>query len=188
MNLKTMKEYRIWRGMKARCYAPCNKNMGYYQKDNITVCDRWKHSFENFLHDMGHIPADNYSIERIDNLKGYSPDNCCWIPFSKQSRNRRSTIHITYKGKTRTLKEWANVLSINYYTLTKRMKRGIPFEKAIQNNPLRFVEINGKKQYISDWCKELNISVVAVYSRMSKHKIEAKEAILYYMNKGEIKQ
>ena len=90
MNKKSMKEYRIWRAMKARCYSPCNQNDGYYQKENIQVCDRWKNSFQNFLEDMGKIPSNDYSIERIDYRKDYCPENCKWIKFSEQSKNRRT--------------------------------------------------------------------------------------------------
>ena len=183
MNKHELKEYRIWKAMKSRCYAPCNKNMGYYQKDNITVCDRWRYSFENFIADMGKIPGENYSIDRIDNLKGYSPENCRWIPFSKQSRNRRNIINITYQNETRPLKEWARLLGLNYFTLFSRIKDGMPFEEAVRlgSTPKRYIEINGKSQYMSDWCKEIGVTPTAIYSWKHKHGATAKEAVLHYM-------
>lgn len=180
--LKDMKEYRIWQAMKARCYAPCNANMGYYQKDHITVCERWRNDFSAFLEDMGNIPGDDYSIDRIDNMKGYSPENCRWIPMRKQPANRRNVIFVTYRGETCTLKEWARRLNLNYYTLYGRISKGIPFEQAISDVPIRFVEINGRSQYVSDWCKELGITPTAVYSWKHKHRSTAREALLHYMN------
>lgn len=185
---KDMKEYRIWKAMKARCYAPCNANMGYYQKEHITVCERWRNNFPAFLEDMGHIPGDDYSIDRIDNAKGYSPENCRWIPFRHQSRNRRNIMLITYRGKTRPLKEWAHRLKLKYHTLYGRLSKGIPFEQAISNEPVRFVEINGRRQYISDWCKEIGVSATAVYSWKHRHNATAKEALLHYMREQEEKQ
>lgn len=91
MNKKDLKEYRIWRAMKARCNAPCYAD-SYYQRDRIKVCPEWEHSFETFLRDMGPIPGDDYSIERIDVLKGYCKANCKWIPMREQPVNRRTTL------------------------------------------------------------------------------------------------
>lgn len=105
MNKKALKEYRIWAAMKSRCYSPSNKNMGYYQLDNIKVCDRWKNSYENFIADMGKIPSDDYSIERIDYTKDYCPENCKWILKTEQSKNRRNSKVYTYNGKTMILKD-----------------------------------------------------------------------------------
>ena len=72
MRRKHMREYRIWQAMKARCYAPSCRNVGRYQKIGIKVCERWLHSFDNFLEDMGPMPEGKYSIERIDTEKDYS--------------------------------------------------------------------------------------------------------------------
>lgn len=181
MKKNDMREYRIWKAMKARCYAPSCKNMGYYQKDNITVCDRWRHNFYAFLEDMGEMPGKGYSIERIDYMKGYSPENCKWIPHNQQSRNRRNVLLFEYNGETRPLKEWARILKVNYDTLIRRIKKGVAFEKAIQPTPFRYVEINGRKQYISDWCREIGVSAAAIYSWKYKHKATAKEAVMHYL-------
>ena len=64
MNKKTIKEYRAWKAMKSRCSSPSAKK-GIYQ--NITVCDRWLHSYENFLSDMGPAPSNKHSLDREDN-------------------------------------------------------------------------------------------------------------------------
>ena len=60
---------------------------GYYKKDSIQVCERWKNSFENFIEDMGMMPSEEYSIERIDYNKDYCPENCKWILQKEQSKN-----------------------------------------------------------------------------------------------------
>lgn len=185
MNKKSMKEYRIWRAMKARCYAPSCKNDGYYQKDGIKVCDRWLHSFENFMADMGAIPGDDYSIDRIDNAKSYSPSNCRWVHKSQQSRNRRNVINVAYNGEVRPLKEWARLLNINYDTLRSRVVRhGNAFEMSLDPKPKRYITIGDKSMYMSDWCKELGVSATAIYSYKCKHKVSAKEAVIHYMNLG----
>lgn len=116
MNKKSLKEYRIWRAMKARCYAP-SATKGNYKKFGITVCDRWKNSFDNFIADMGTIPDDSYSLERIDNYKGYSPENCKWIPRKDQPKNRTNLRIFTINGQSKCLKEWARLWGIKYTTL-----------------------------------------------------------------------
>ena len=123
MNKKTMKEYRIWRAMKARCYAP-SQTKGYYKQNKIKVCNRWLHSFDNFYKDMGKIPGDDYSIERINVLGDYEPSNCKWIPQRDQSKNRNNSIIVSYNGEQMCLKELSRRIRIPYGTVYQRYKQG----------------------------------------------------------------
>lgn len=84
-------EYNSWRGMIDRCYLPSGANYHLYGGRDITVCDRWRDSFSNFLEDMGSRPSPNHSIDREDGDKGYSKENCRWATASVQSSNRRPT-------------------------------------------------------------------------------------------------
>ena len=131
MNKRTMKEYRIWKAMKARCYAK-SQNKGYYKQFGIKVCDKWLHDFEAFLTDMGKMPSEEYSIERIDVHGDYCPENCKWIPMKDQPKNRSNSLFFTYGGKTMCLKDWSRYFGIKYTTLYRRViKENKPFETAI---------------------------------------------------------
>ena len=82
------KTYYIWQSMKQRCLNPNNKNYKRYGGRNIKVCDRWKHSFQNFLNDMGEKP-EGLTLDRINNDDGYKPENCKWSTVNEQQYNNK---------------------------------------------------------------------------------------------------
>lgn len=162
-------EYRIWKAMRARCYAPCLKDTTYQIK-KIKVCKRWD-SFANFMIDMGERPK-GYSIERIDNNGDYEPSNCKWIPFSEQAKNRGNfNISITYEGQTKCLKDWAKHFSIKYTTLYLRMfRKGLSFEESIKYIDPRTQKIYWEGKYYTrkELCKKYNLKLQHFYDRTSK--------------------
>lgn len=81
-------EYVIWEGMKARCSNPNRPRYNRYGGRGIGVCDRWQ-DFSLFLTDMGERPGPGFSIERIDDSKGYEPGNCRWATRAEQQRHKR---------------------------------------------------------------------------------------------------
>lgn len=133
-------EYRAWRSMLQRCYDPGCKSYKNYGRRGIVVCERWRSSYEMFLSDMGRKPSPEMTIERTDNMKGYSPDNCRWATRKEQCRNQRTSRHLTWRGETRCMIEWAELLGLSSPIICKRLKRGWSISKALgtpryQRNP-----------------------------------------------------
>lgn len=126
----------IWANMKARCYNTNRSDYHQYGGRGITVCDRWLNSYVNFLEDMGPRPK-GLSLDRIDNNKGYSKDNCRWATPTEQNNNKRSNILLSFKGKTQSISAWAKDLGFNPEVIRKRIRiRGWDVERAL-TTPLK---------------------------------------------------
>lgn len=83
--------YRIWVCMRNRCYQKNYHAFQHYGGRGITVCDEWNNSFETFRDwAMSHGYTDNLTIDRKDNDKGYSPENCKWSTMAEQNQNKRA--------------------------------------------------------------------------------------------------
>lgn len=114
--------YNIWCCMKQRCYYSKNPSYKNYGKKGITVCEDWLKSFENFYQwSMKNGYQDDLSIDRIDNDKGYSPQNCKWSTKKEQNNNTSKNRYITFCGETLTLSQWAEKQGINKNTLKNRL-------------------------------------------------------------------
>ena len=106
--------------MRKRCSDPGRRDFADYGGRGIAVCARWG-EFENFLADMGQKPA-GHTIERIDNDRGYEPENCRWATAKEQARNRRSNERIKVNGELITISEAAERLGLRTDTVWKRLK------------------------------------------------------------------
>lgn len=81
-------EYNSWRGLRERCYMQSHAEYFRYGAKGVTVCDRWRESFSNFLEDMGEKPSPKHSLDRIDTKGNYEPDNCRWATPTTQAYNQ----------------------------------------------------------------------------------------------------
>jgi len=89
--------YQTYTGMLARCHDPQQKQYPDYGGRGITVCQRWRDGFENFVEDMGERPPGR-TLDRENNDDGYSPENCRWATPSEQVSNRRGYGVSHYRG------------------------------------------------------------------------------------------
>lgn len=113
--------YGRWLMMWQRCTNPKQARFKDYGAKGISVCERWK-NFANFLNDMGEATIES-TIERIDNSKGYSPDNCIWATRKVQMRNTSRTRIIEFNGKKQCITDWAIELGLNESSLRERLAK-----------------------------------------------------------------
>lgn len=105
--------FGVWLGMRRRCNDPKADNYCNYGGRGIRVCEEWETDFNAFYTwaiENGYkddAKRGIYTVDRIDNDKGYSPENCRLASYSEQANNRRSTRFITYKGETKSRSQWA---------------------------------------------------------------------------------
>lgn len=115
--------WRIYSQMKGRCYRESHKRYQDYGGRGITICDEWlgDNGFERFIEwSYSNGYSANLTIDRIDNDKGYFPDNCRWADRKTQGRNTRRNHLMTLNGETKTAIEWSEITGIPYSTLLQR--------------------------------------------------------------------
>ena len=127
-------EYSSWNAMKNRCNNPNHKSYGRYGGRSITYDPAWN-DFEQFLKDMGLKGDSKLELERIDNNKNYSKENCRWASHKEQTRNRggkRATRLYTFNGKTMCIADWAKEVGISPQSMQKRLNKNWTLERAFK--------------------------------------------------------
>ena len=130
--LKHTRIYGVWEKMKSRCEDKSNPSYPRYGGRGITVCDEWKDNSSAFItwaYEHGYDENAKYSdttIERIDNSKGYCPENCRIANAKEQANNRRTNRLITHNGETKTLAQWRDQFGMTqskaYYHLVQKQR------------------------------------------------------------------
>jgi hypothetical protein len=169
--------YVSYQNMISRCHRENHPKYPSYGEKGITVCERWRESFENFLSDMGERP-DGMTIDRIDGRLGYSKENCRWATSETQQANIRTNVNITFQGRTQNISAWASELGLDASNLAWRLRNGWPVEQALTTTPHTgnrtrktrqvLIEYKGKTQCISHWAKEYGLSNALLRLRLSK--------------------
>lgn len=129
--------HRVWSNMKTRCTNVNNRSYKNYGGRGIKICSQWLNDFAAFSEwakNNGY--SANLTIDRMDNDKGYNPENCRWVDTKTQNRNRRSNHLFEYKGEKKTLAEWCEEYDLKLHTLLKRISLGWSMEKALTTRPL----------------------------------------------------
>lgn len=127
--------YRTWINIKSRCYNTHSKRYKDHGGRGITVCDRWRNSYNAFYEDVSKLPhfrERGYSLDRVDNDGNYELNNVRWATPIEQANNKRNNCLITYNGRTQTATEWARETGIKRTTILMRLNTyGWSIEKTL---------------------------------------------------------
>lgn len=128
--------YRIYNGMKNRCYNQKQQSYENYGGRGITICEEWLKSFTAFEEwSLSHGYADDLSIDRIDNNGDYSPKNCRWVTRTEQNENTRRNHLVTIGDRTQPLSAWVRERGLNYHTVSFRIhQKHMTPEQALEVN------------------------------------------------------
>lgn len=123
--------YYVWKSMHDRCRNPRSRAWNDYGGRGIDVCERWD-DFHTFAADMGERP-DGYSIDRIDNNAGYSPENCRWADQKTQMRNRRVAVFVEIEGKSYRAIDLSDATGLKADTIIHRASLGLPYDQVVSS-------------------------------------------------------
>jgi hypothetical protein len=167
--------YIIWLAMRARCKDVNNK---VYGGKGIKVCPEWENSFESFYEwaqEAGY--EESLTIDRIDSNGNYCPENCRWVTYLENNRNREYTTRLTFNGESKTLMEWAQSLNMHHMTLVSRIfKYKWSTEKALTTPVMKHKEgssknlkldYEGKSLTLKGWALELGMKYETLRNRIS---------------------
>jgi hypothetical protein len=129
-------EYAVWSSMIQRCYCPGHVSYHNYGAKGVSVCQRWRDSFEAFFADMGRKPFPKATIDRKHNFGNYEPSNCRWTTMTRNQRNRSNNRMLTYNGITQTLPDLADQFGMDLELVRDRLRRGWTVEAALET-PVR---------------------------------------------------
>jgi hypothetical protein len=153
--LSTTTEHHIWYNMRARCNNESNPAYPNYGGRGIKVCPEWDNDVDGllrFIADVGHRPGKEYSLDRLDNSRGYSPDNVAWRTQVEQMNNTRINAHITLPDessdtgfRTQTLAEWCREKNMDWDVAWNRIRNlGWTAERAL-TQPVRKIRSRRSK-------------------------------------------
>lgn len=126
-------EYCSWTSAKARCTNPKTEGYNQYGGRGITICERWADSYENFIEDMGKKPYPSYTLDRIDNEKGYFPENCRWASKTTQAQNRRNVIWIEVNGEKMTASAFRELTLLSEFKIKRFLDKGVTGDEIIRH-------------------------------------------------------
>jgi len=122
--------YLRWSTIKTRCTNKKHEHYKYYGGSGILMCSEWSNNFSAFYEwAINNGYEDNLEIDRIDNNKGYSPDNCRWVNKHEQAVNRRNSVFLSDGIVEKPLRDWCSEKNVGYKLAHARYKKGWSFNK-----------------------------------------------------------
>lgn len=124
--------YRIFYGMKARCYNENHKSYKSYGGRGIAICNEWIQDVTRFREwALTNGYDDSLSIDRINNNGNYEPSNCRWVSKKVQNNNRQNNTYLEFEGERKTIAEWSVATGLSASVISDRLSLKWSVEKAL---------------------------------------------------------
>lgn len=163
-------EYGAWTNAKQRCANQRHPLFPLYGGRGVKVCSRWRHSFDNFLEDMGPRPSSKHSLDRIDVNGDYTPKNCRWATKKTQSNNRRDNHFLEFEGKRKTVAQWARRTGLQVETIRFRLRQGWSVDRVLSTPPQKkrtgLIAFKDKELSIAEWARASSVSTSRLRRRL----------------------
>lgn len=191
--IKNKRLYRIWQGMKTRCYNENDSSYKWYGEQGVKICKEWLDDFENFYKwSITNGYNDKLTIDRINFNGNYEPNNCRWVDYNIQNNNKSNNILLQYKNKEYSIKEAAEETGLNESTIRSRLNSGWSDEKIFSiptldygidtvknkssSKPVKQISKNGEIlntfESIRDASKQTNINYSSICKNL-KNKLKS---------------
>ena len=172
INIKPL--YNIWNKLRNRCNNPNNKDYKYYGGRGIKVCDEWNNNdtgFNSFYYwaiDSGWEPNKDYTIDRIDFNKNYTPENCRWISIQDQQLNKSSNRYLQYNQWIFPVSIWAKIVGLPSQTINTRIYNNWDIVDSLFTNtkirPIDLLEITKEYEMYNKYDIFVNNNIIAPIS------------------------
>lgn len=164
--------YNIFWHMIRRTENPKSKDFKYYGAKGITICPEWRNNFDAFqAWALKNGYANGLTIDRIDNSKGYTPDNCRWATKAAQNNHKTDTNTVMFDGKIVTYADLSRRFNIPCNVIRQRLNGyGWSIERAVSepvNKIKKKISYNGKTQSVRQWALELDIPYSTLKQRIN---------------------
>ena len=169
--LVNSRTYRIWAGAKDRCNNPHSTSYRRYGGRGITMASEFANSFQTFydyVSKLPHFGEEGYTLDRIDNNKGYERGNLRWANRKTQQNNLRSNHIIEYNGEKMTVAEAAEKSGLVYGTLSNRVRRGSKKDKffaPVQKHKDIIVDYQDAQMCLAEASRKSGINYGTLQSR-----------------------
>lgn len=161
VNGKLTRLYAVWSNFRQRCNNSNNPQFHNYGGRGIQVCNAWNNSYDAFYEwamSNGYDETGDrklQTLDRADNNKGYSPDNCRWVSMKVQGRNRRDNVKIG--GKC--LSEIGGQYGISASVVKYRQVRALPLDTPVHHITLESLSL-------ADFCIKYGLDEKLVRNRI----------------------
>lgn len=156
------KIHSTWKSIVQRTCNPNSRMYGVYGRAGVNLCERWK-NFQSFYSDVGDIPFDGATVERLNRYEGYCPHNVVWADRRWQANNRSIVVLMDYAGFNLTYREWGEITGVHHYSIKAlRNSQGLNMYEILTKLNVNLEESALQPEHVFDVVRRLRGRVAPI--------------------------